>query len=64
MGNLAENAATRVAGQDAATYIHTSIVNPNAYVVEGYVGGVMSQNFSDQMSEEEINALVEWLLAQ
>lgn len=64
LGNLAENAATRVEGEDAETYVHTSIVNPNAYVVEGYVAGIMPQNFSETMSEEEINGLVTWLLSR
>jgi len=62
MGNLPETAGQRVAGQDAAAYVHTSIVDPNAYLNEGYVGGIMPQNFSQQMSEEEINSLVDWLL--
>lgn len=62
MANLPEIAASRVAGEDAATYVHNSIVNPGAFVVDGYVNGIMPQNFADQMSEEEINALVEWLL--
>lgn len=62
MGNLPETAGDRVPGQDAATYVHASIVNPNEYVNEGYVSGIMPANFADQMSEEEINSLVEWLL--
>lgn len=62
MGNLPENATTRVPGEDATTYIHNSIVNPNAYAVEGYMAGIMPQNFAERMSEDEINALVEWLL--
>jgi cytochrome c551/c552 len=62
MGNLPENAAVRVAGEDAQTYVHTSIINPGAYTVEGYVTGIMPQNFAEKMSEEEINSLVAWLL--
>ena len=62
MGNLPELAGTHVPGEDAPTYVHNSIVNPNAYVAEGYMAGIMPQNFAERMSEEEINALVEWLL--
>ena len=36
----------------------------NAYVVEGYVAGIMPQNFSETMSEDEINGLVTWLLSR
>ncbi len=64
MGNLAENAATRVEGLSAEEYIHQSIVEPNAHVVEGYMAGIMPQTFAQQMSEEEINGLVAWLLEQ
>lgn len=64
MGNLAANAETRVEGLSAPEYVHQSIVEPNAYVVEGYPSGIMPQNFTDRMSEEEITALVDWLLAQ
>ena len=62
MGNLAENAAARVEGMLPEDYVHESIVNPNAYVVEGYSPGVMLQTFAQQMTEEEIEGLVEWLL--
>lgn len=64
MGNLAENAAVRVEGLSAEEYVHQSIVDPNAYVVEGYSAGTMPQIFAEQMSEEEIQALVDWLLDQ
>ncbi|MEZ4635175.1 MAG: c-type cytochrome [Caldilineaceae bacterium] len=64
MGNLAENAASRVAGLSAEDYIHQSIVEPGAYLVEGYMAGIMPANFTETMSEEEINSLVTWLLEQ
>ncbi|MEM7126351.1 MAG: c-type cytochrome [Chloroflexota bacterium] len=60
--NLYERAAERVEGQSAEEYVYNSIVEPDAYVVEGYNGGVMPQTFADMMSEEEINALVAWAL--
>ncbi len=60
LGNLHETAGTH--GEDAATYVHNSIVNPNAYISEGYMAGIMPANFGERMSEEEINSLVDWLL--
>lgn len=60
MANLYETAGTH--GDDAVTYVHNSIVNPNAYIAEGYMAGIMPGNFSERMSAEEIDALVEWLL--
>lgn len=60
LGNFHETAGTH--GKDAAAYVHESIVNPNAYISEGYMAGIMPANFAERMTEEEINALVEWLL--
>lgn len=64
LGNLDERAATAVPGEDAETYVHNSIVNPAAHVVEGYISGIMPANFADRMSDEEITALVQWILEQ
>lgn len=62
MRNLPETAGQNVPGEDAATYVHNSIVDPTAFVHPGYVGGIMPGNFKDQMSAEEIDSLVAWLL--
>jgi cytochrome c2 len=62
LGNLAVNAASRVPGQDAATYVRNSIINPNEYVVEGYQAGIMLQGLHELMSEEELDALIAWLI--
>jgi len=63
LGNLAETAGNFVEGMSAEEYVHQSIVDPNAYIVEGYNPNVMPQTFAQQMTEEEINSLVEWLLS-
>lgn len=62
LNELPNIAASRVPGQDAETYVHTSIVEPNAFVNEGFAAGTMPDNFDERMSEEEINSLVAWLL--
>lgn len=62
LGNLPEIAGTRKPDLNAADYVHESIVNPSAYVVEGYQGGLMPANFADLMSADEINSLVAWIL--
>lgn len=64
LGNLAENASNRVAGEDANTYVHNSLVAPNDFVVAGYTPGIMPQDFSTKMTAEEIDSLVTWLLAE
>ena len=50
------------AALSAEEYIHESIVLPNAYVVEGYPSGVMPQNYGDQLSDAELDAVVQYLL--
>jgi hypothetical protein len=62
LGRLPELAASRVNGLDAVSYVHTSIVDPDAYVVDGYEAGIMPLTYADEMTEAEINALVQWLL--
>ena len=47
----------------AEEYVYESIVNPTAYTVETYEeAGKMPQNFAEKLSEDEIRALVAWLL--
>jgi len=57
---IAGRAASRVQGESAEQYLHQSMVEPNAYVVEGYVEGVM-QSYKD-LSEAQLNDLVAYLL--
>jgi len=45
-----------------AKFIHTSIVDPNADVTKGYQPDIMPQNFGTQLSKEELDALVKYLL--
>ncbi len=45
-----------------AAFIRKSIVDPSAQVEKGFQDGVMPQNFSEQLSEEELDALVKYLL--
>jgi cytochrome c oxidase subunit II len=45
-----------------ANFIHTSIVDPNADVTKGYKPDIMPGNFSTQLSKEELDALVKYLL--
>ena len=59
---LATRAETRVAGMSAADYIHQSIVEPNAHIVEGFAEGLMYQNYGTDLTEQEINDLVAYTL--
>ena len=60
----ATRAETRVAGMTAEEYIHESIINPNAYVVENYKEGDMYQKWKAELSEQQIADLVAYLLTE
>ena len=62
LAGVGSRAATTVSGQSAAEYLHTSIVKPNDYVVQGFVAGLMPQNYGEVLTEEQINNLVAYLL--
>lgn len=59
---LADVAEERKPGMSAEEYVKESIVDPPAFVVEGYSGDTMPQTYEDQLTPEEIDTLVEYLL--
>ena len=60
---ISESAADRVPGLSAEEYIRQSLLEPTAYVVEGYDVS-MSSYLGYLLSPEEINDLVAFLLTQ
>lgn len=62
LGNLADIAAAEAPDMTPEEYVVQSIVDPAAHIAEGYTNGIMPTTFSQQMSEEEIQGLAEWLL--
>lgn len=60
--DLAETAASRAPDQSAEAYLYTSIVHPNAYVVQGYRPNIMVQTYGQTLAEDEIADLVSYLL--
>jgi mono/diheme cytochrome c family protein len=71
MIGLVERAATRVEGQSAEEYLYESIVAPNAYLVPDTetnifaAGGtsLMFQQYTDYLTEDEIDDLVAYMLS-
>ncbi|GAB4421201.1 MAG: hypothetical protein Kow00106_18030 [Anaerolineae bacterium] len=59
LAGIAARAGNTVAGQSAADYLHQAIVEPNAYVVEGY-SPIMPAY--DTLSEADLASLVAYLL--
>jgi mono/diheme cytochrome c family protein len=61
--NIATVGETRVDGVTAEEYIRQSILNPSAYLVDGY-DNLMVQTFADTITDEQLSDLVAFLLAQ
>lgn len=59
---LATKAATAVEAVSAEDYLKESIVTPDAHVTEGFTPGVMYQNYGKDLTEQEINDLVAYLM--
>ncbi len=60
LAGIATIAATRVEGQDAYTYMLTSVMQPDAYLVEGYEN-LMPSNLSKDLTGEELDAVIAYL---
>jgi cytochrome c oxidase subunit 2 len=60
--SVGARAGDQVAGQSAEDYIKESIINPNTHVVDGYSPGVMYQNYAKELTDEQIDALVAYML--
>lgn len=58
---IGTTAETRVPGLTAEEYLRQSIVEPDAYVVEGYSDGVMPA-WSEVLSDAQVDALVDYML--
>ena len=62
MAGIATRAASREPGVTAADYIRKSILNPAAYVVDGFAEGQMLDVWEEALSPPQVDALVEYLL--
>src|SRR5581483_9593781 len=59
---VASRAGTRKSGMLAQDYLHESIVSPNAFVVPGFVPGIMPQNFGQVLTPQQISDVIAYLL--
>ncbi len=64
LDGIASTADTRVDGMDAHNYILNSIINSDDHIVDGFPPGLMPKDYSDRISEENIELLVNYLLSQ
>jgi len=62
LAGIGERAGGRVPGMDGLAYIHQSILNPQAYTVEGFPENIMPPSYSQTFTPEDIEAIVAYLL--
>lgn len=59
--NISTRAETRVPDQSAYDYVHTSIVDPSAHLVEGFPDNLMPKVYGEIFTEEQVNDIIAYL---
>lgn len=62
LAQIGAEAGDRVSGQSAEEYLRTSIVEPDQYVVEGFSAGSMPAALSEELSDEQVDNLVAFMM--
>lgn len=62
LSGVATRAGSRIEGLSAEEYIRESIIYPNSYTVPDFPEGTMQQNFANQLTSDEVNYLVAYLM--
>lgn len=60
--DVGSRAETAVASISAEAYLRQSIEEPNAHVAEGFVEGIMYQNYAEGLTNSQINDLIAFML--
>jgi cytochrome c2 len=63
LAGIADSAASRVPGLTAEEYLRQSILEPDAYIVEGYRAGQMLPVYGERLDESQIEALIAYLMS-
>jgi ferredoxin len=62
LDGVGTRAGSTVPGLSSAEYLHQSIVDPDAHIVDGFEPGVMLGSFEELLTEDQITDLVAFLL--
>jgi nitric oxide reductase subunit C len=62
MAGISSRAGSTVSGQSAENYLKDSILNPDAYVVESFPPGTMPASLADELTNEQVDQLIAYLL--
>lgn len=63
LAGVGSRAADRVPGLSEEEYLRQSILEPSAYVVDGFVDGLMPGDWGDVLTAAEVDGLVAYLVA-
>ncbi|MDH3540062.1 MAG: c-type cytochrome [Acidimicrobiia bacterium] len=62
IAGIGARAGSRVSGLSAEDYLRQSIINPSAFIVDGFDDGKMPSDLSEVLTGPEIDAVVAYLL--
>jgi cytochrome c551/c552 len=62
LAEIGAEAGSRASGMSAEVYLRQSILEPDAYLVEGFGAGIMPKGLATELSEEQVNDLIAYLL--
>ncbi len=62
LAGVGDRAAVQVAGLDAEAYLRESVLDPDAFIVDGYRAGQMLPTYRERLSDDDVDALIEYLL--
>lgn len=62
LAGIGSRAGSAVPGLSAEEYIRQSILEPDAHLVEGFPAGTMPKVWGTELSEEQLNQLIAYLL--
>jgi mono/diheme cytochrome c family protein len=62
MAGIANRAGNTVSGKSAEDYLEESILDPDAYLVDGFPAGTMPQVWQDELSGEQVDQLIAFML--
>jgi CobQ-like glutamine amidotransferase family enzyme len=60
--SVAQRASTRLPNTSAETYLRQSILNPNDYLVDGMVAGVMPTTYNQTLTLGQLQDIITYLL--
>ena len=63
LAGVGVRAAERIPGMSAEAYLRESIIDPDAYIVDGFSAGIMLPDLEEKLSDEQINNLIAFLLS-